>query len=125
MLHSRLREDYEAGVPRVLAAMEEWGNLTCAVKTALERNAFSEIPALLNRNFDLRCEVCPNAVSAKNRRMVELARSVGASAKFTGSGGAIIGTYENEAMFRELQRVLKHEEINVIKPEIVNTGFVR
>lgn len=125
VLHSRLREDYEAGVPRVLAAMEEWGNLTCAVKAALERHAFSEIPALLNRNFDLRCEVCPNAVSAKNRRMVELARSVGASAKFTGSGGAIIGTYENEAMFRELQRVLKHEEINVIKPEIVNTGFVR
>ncbi|WP_294506572.1 hypothetical protein [uncultured Victivallis sp.] len=125
VLHSRLREDYEAGVPKVLAAMEEWANLTSAVKAALERHAFSEIPALLDRNFDLRCEVCPNAVSAKNRRMVELARSVGASAKFTGSGGAIIGTYENEAMFRELERVLKHGEINVIKPEIVNTGCAR
>ncbi|MBS1369375.1 MAG: GHMP kinase [Lentisphaeria bacterium] len=125
VLHSRLREDYEAGVPNVVAAMEEWAQLTCRVKTALERHAFSEIPALLDRNFDLRCEVCPNAVSSKNRRMVELARSAGASAKFTGSGGAIIGTYENEAMFRELERVLKHEEINVIKPEIVNTGCAR
>ena len=125
VLHSRLREDYDAGVPKVLAAMEEWADLTSRVKSALERRAFAEIPALLNRNFDLRCEVCPNAVSAKNRRMVELARSVGASAKFTGSGGAIIGTFENEAMYRELERVLKRGEINVIKPEIVSTGFAR
>lgn len=125
VLHSRLREDYEAGVPAVLAAMEEWAQLTREVRTAFERRNFSAIPALLNRNFDLRCEVCPDAVSAKNRQMVELARSAGASAKFTGSGGAIIGTYENERMYGDLVRVLKQEGINVIKPEIVGTGCVR
>ena len=125
VLHSRLREDYESGVPQVVAAMEEWAQLTCRVKTAFERRDFNAVPELLNRNFDLRCEVCPNAVSSKNRQMVELARSVGASAKFTGSGGAIIGTYENEKMYCELVRVLKTEGINVIKPEIVGTGCAR
>ena len=125
VLHSRLREDYESGVPQVVAAMEEWAQLTCRVKTAFERRDFNAVPELLNRNFDLRCEVCPNAVSFKNRQMVELARSVGASAKFTGSGGAIIGTYENEKMYCELVRVLKTEGINVIKPEIVGTGCAR
>ena len=105
--------------------MEEWAQLTCRVKTAFERRDFNAVPELLNRNFDLRCEVCPNAVSSKNRQMVELARSVGASAKFTGSGGAIIGTYENEKMYCELVRVLKTEGINVIKPEIVGTGCAR
>lgn len=125
VLHSRLREDYEAGIPNVVAAMREWANLTCEVRSAIERRDFSEIPKLIDRNFDLRCEVCPNAVSAKNRRMVELARSAGASAKFTGSGGAIIGTYENERMFAELVRVLKQDGINVIKPEIVGTGCAR
>jgi len=125
VLHSRLREDYEAGVPAVLAAMEEWAQLTREVRAAFERRDFGRVPALLNRNFDLRCEVCSNAVSRKNRRMVELARSVGASAKFTGSGGAIIGTYEDERMYTELVRVLKQDGINVLKPEIVNTGCAR
>lgn len=125
VLHSRLRDDYEAGIPNVVAAMREWANLTCEVRSAIERRDFSKIPKLIDRNFDLRCEVCPNAVSAKNRRMVELARSAGASAKFTGSGGAIIGTYENEQMYAELVRVLKQDGINVIKPEIVGTGCAR
>ncbi len=125
VLHSRLREDYTAGVPKVLAAMEEWAMLTRDVRTAFERRDFTAIPTLLDRNFDLRCEVCPDAISEKNRRMVEMARSAGASAKFTGSGGAIIGTYDNELMFNDLIRTLKPEGINVIKPEIVKTGCVR
>ncbi len=125
VLHSRLREDFEAGVPQVLDAMQEWAELTSQVRDALGARDFSRIPALLNRNFDLRCEVCAGAVSAKNRQMVELARSVGASAKFTGSGGAIIGTYTDEIMFRELRRVLNAARIDVFKPEIVSTGGSR
>ena len=57
--------------------------------------------------------------------MVELARSVGASAKFTGSGGAIIGTYSDERMFQALARTLRKAEVEVIKPEIVTTGNSR
>ena len=93
ILHSRLRDDYENGVPSVLAAIKEWASLTEQMKKALESRRFDEIPPLLDRNFDLRCEVCGGSISAKNRQMVEIARSNGASAKFTGSGGAIIGTY--------------------------------
>ncbi|PVY39568.1 mevalonate kinase family protein [Victivallis vadensis] len=125
VLHSRLREEYEARVPHVVAAMREWAELTEQVRACLGSREFDRIPALLDRNFDLRCEVCANAVSEKNRRMVELARSVGASAKFTGSGGAIIGTYEDEKMFRRLADVLRNERIDVIKPEIVTSGEIR
>ena len=122
VLHSRLREDFEAGKPEVVAAMKEWAELTSKVKSALEKREYDAIPALLDRNFDLRCEVCAGAVSAKNRNMVELARSVGASAKFTGSGGAIIGTYRDNVMFKRLAQLLKQHDIEVIKPRIVRTG---
>lgn len=122
ILHSRLRDDYEAGVPAVLDAMQEWASLTVRVKEAIESGSFEAIPALLDRNFDLRCEVCSGSVSSKNRRMVEIARSAGASAKFTGSGGAIIGTYKDEAMFEELRRRFKAEQIDLIKPDIVKEG---
>ena len=41
------------------------------------------------------------------------------SAKFTGSGGAIIGTYKDERMFNELRKRLRQLSIKIIKPKIV------
>ena len=120
ILHGSLRRKYESGDPVVLAAMQEWACLTDQVLISLQSGNYEPIPALLDRNFDLRCEVCADAISDKNRRMVELARKVGASAKFTGSGGAIIGTYQDEKMFRKLEKTLGEYQISVIKPEIVH-----
>ena len=119
ILHSRLREEYEAGVPAVLDAMQEWAHLTDQVKDAIAERDFEKLPDLLNRNFDLRCQVCGKSVSPQNRKMVELARSAGASAKFTGSGGAIIGTYKDAEMLKKLTAVLKDHKINVLLPRIV------
>jgi glucuronokinase len=48
--------------------------------------------------------------------MVELAREIGASAKFAGSGGSIVGTYEDEAMFARLKQAFEAENCAVIKP---------
>ena len=50
--------------------------------------------------------------------MVEVARSTGASAKFAGSGGAIVGTYRDEAMFQKLERELGKINCAVLKPTI-------
>ena len=58
-------------------------------------------------------------ISKRNIEMVELARSVGASAKFTGSGGAIIGTYRDDKMFEILKEILGKKNITVLKPEIL------
>lgn len=121
ILHGHLRENYNNGVPEVLAAMEEWAKLTVEAKEAINNNDREKLGQLINRNFDLRCEVC-STVSEKNKLMVELARSVGASAKFTGSGGGIIGTYENEEMFKELAAKLKENKIETLKPSIVTGG---
>lgn len=122
ILHSRLRDDYEAKVPAVLAAMQEWASLTEQVAEAIEKRNFENIPKLLNRNFDLRCEVCAASISPKNRNMVEIARRCGASAKFTGSGGAIIGTYKNEEMFNLMKQEFAQSSVELIKPRIVRTG---
>jgi len=89
------------------------------MKNAFVSGDLEIIPELINRNFDLRSEVCGGSISAKNRRMIKLAREVGASAKFTGSGGAIIGSYEDEAMFEKLKNTLKEFSVDVIKPQIV------
>jgi glucuronokinase len=48
--------------------------------------------------------------------LVNTARSTGASAKFTGSGGSIIGMYEDDEMLNKLQISLKKINARVIKP---------
>lgn len=74
------------------------------------------IPALLDRHHKRR-ELYP--ISEGNLRMIEAARSVGASAKFlTGSGGAIVGTYRDDAMFEALVAKLEPMGIKVFSPDI-------
>ena len=51
--------------------------------------------------------------------MVEIARKTGASAKFTGSGGAIIGSYKDEVVYDELKTRLNDIGVEIIKPNIV------
>jgi glucuronokinase len=46
---------------------------------------------------------------------------VGATAKFAGSGGAIVGTYRDERMYSRLLDALKSVGVAVIKPKIVQT----
>jgi glucuronokinase len=83
----------------------------------MQKNDFGRIHSLMNENFDLRRKVIP--ISSGNLEVVELARSTGASAKFTGSGGAIIGTYRDEKMYQELLKLMDRHQIEVFKPVIV------
>lgn len=121
ILHGHLREDYENGKPEVLAAMTEWAELTDEVCKSIAKNNSNALHKLLDRNYDLREEIC-STISPKNKIMVNLARSAGASAKFTGSGGAIIGTYKDEAMFEHMKEKLNAEDIQIIKPKIVTSS---
>jgi len=118
VIHNNLKARFEIGEEKVLKAMQRWGQITEEFKTALENNDNETMHNLINENFDLRHSLIP--ISKGNVEMVELARSVGASAKFTGSGGAIIGIYQDEMMFSNLKNVLNNHEIEVIKPNIVN-----
>jgi glucuronokinase len=118
VVHNDLRARYNYKEPEVLSAMEEWASLSVKVKESLEAGKPNEIGNLMNRNFDLRKSLIK--ISQENLEMATIARSVGASSKFTGSGGAIIGTYKDEKMFEELKRTMEKKGIEVIKPNIVN-----
>ena len=50
--------------------------------------------------------------------MVERARSAGASAKFAGSGGAIVGTYPDEATYQRVVDAFAGTDTEVFKPTI-------
>jgi glucuronokinase len=117
VVHNNFRERYHFGDPAVLAAISEWADLTVKGMEALESGDMAGLAVLMNRNFDIRRSVMN--ISEKNIQMVETARSIGASAKFTGSGGAIIGTFVDDKMYSQLVKTLNGMNIHVLKPTIV------
>lgn len=116
--HNNLRARYDIGEQAVHDAMAEWSDLTVRFKDALKSNDQALMHDLINRNFDLRRSLIN--IEPGNIEMVDVARSTGASAKFTGSGGAIIGTYADDSVFEALKKKFKNKGIEVIKPVIVN-----
>ncbi len=71
----------------------------------------------MNENFNLRKKIM--YISESNLELVETARKCGASAKFAGSGGSIIGTYKDDEMLTKLIVGLKKINARVIKPYII------
>jgi glucuronokinase len=116
VLHNNLRARYEQGETAVVEAMVEFAELARQARDALGAGRPDEFSRLVDRNFDLRRAIC--RLPSEHVQMVEVARKVGASAKFAGSGGAIVGVYESERMFEDLCRELHRISCRVIKPDI-------
>jgi glucuronokinase len=114
--HKSLRQRYEQGDPVLLDAIRFWAQLTVEFRAAMQTGDRRRMAELMDANFDRRAKTY--RISEGNMRMIQAARSVGASAKFTGSGGAIIGTYEGEEMYERLERVLGGAGIRVLRPDV-------
>jgi glucuronokinase len=90
VFHAELRARYEAGDRAVRDGMDRLARLASEARDALvagDREAFARC---VDGSFDARREMA--ALEPAHVRMVELARSLGAAANFTGSGGAVVGT---------------------------------
>jgi glucuronokinase len=118
VFHNDIRSRFNSGEHDVVEAMKYWAELADQVKECIYSDDKGTIGALMNANFDKRKSLYK--ISQGNLDMVETARRFGASAKFTGSGGAIVGTYEDEDKFYKMQDAFKQMKVNVIKPVIIN-----
>jgi len=101
VIHNNLRGRFNQGEPAVVKAMQEFAELTVQARDALLERNHRRLGELIDQNFDLRRSIC--RLPAGQAEMVDRARRCGATAKFAGSGGAIIGTYPDEATYRRLE----------------------
>ena len=118
--HKKVKRLFEEKNADVLAAMSEFADIAQQGRNAIVAGRADELPKLINANFDLRDRIFN--VAEENRRMVMTARRCGASAKFAGSGGAIVGTYEDEAQFERLKAGLAAIGTEVLKPVIATAA---
>jgi glucuronokinase len=115
-VHNTLRSRYEAGEPLVLAALKRLADIAAEGREALLARDHGRLHALMNENFDLRAKIM--TISESNLEMVRTARALGASAKFAGSGGAIVGSFEDDAMLNRLVSAFRDINVKVIRPVI-------
>lgn len=104
------------GEPLVVETLAAIGENAAEGKKAIIDQDSTKLALLINKNFDLRAKIFH--ISDSNMELVKTARKCGSSAKFTGSGGSIIGTYENDETLRCLIINMNKLNARVIKPFI-------
>jgi glucuronokinase len=116
VFHNNIRQRYDDGDRQVHEAMREFAEITVLFRDAFLTGDLPAMHDLINRNFNLRASMYQ--ISKRNWELINCARNVGASSKFSGSGGAIVGIYEGEEMFLMLEQELKKNHARVIRPII-------
>jgi glucuronokinase len=117
VFHNNIRDRWNRGEPEVVKAMQHWAGLTDQVRDLLKAGRGAEMAPLLNEGFEQRRRIYQ--IGEGNIRMIEAARACGASSAFTGSGGAIAGIYQDEAMYQRLTQALGALGCPVFKPQYV------
>ncbi len=114
VFHSNIRERFNRGDQEVVGAMKRFADLAAQGREALLARDTERLARLIDANFDTRRSIYQ--LPQWQIDMIETARRCGASAKFAGSGGAIIGTFKGEAMFQELRSSLAASGSKTVRP---------
>ena len=114
--HRNLRDLYARGDPAVVSAMRQFRDLTDRGRAALVAGDWDGLGRVMDANFDLRRTIMP--IAPENLRMILAARATGASAKFAGSGGAIVGLYRDGPHYQRLTEAMAALQCTVVRPII-------
>jgi glucuronokinase len=120
VFHNDVRERYARGEKLVMETMEAIAENARSFRKALTAGDIDEMNWRLNRNFDLRSQIY--RINVLNRRLIETARALGASSKFCGSGGAVLGICRDDEMFYRLQEAYQAMGVSVVRPHVVAYG---
>ena len=86
-------------------------------RECLLRRDHARLAQLIDENFDQRARIYK--LEPRNIEMVRVARSLGAPAHYAGSGGSILGFYEDANMLGRLRAGLEPLGCRVITPEVL------
>jgi glucuronokinase len=113
---SEIRSGYEKGDKFVIETLGRIAGLAAEGRELYLQGDFRRWPAMMDENFDLRTRIM--TISSPNMEMIQTVRRCGASAKFAGSGGSIVGIYKDDKMFGRLVEELSQIGAIVVKPII-------
>jgi len=118
VFHNDARERFHRGEQDVVNGMRRVADLAASARQALLDRDAGTLSRLIDENFDVRRATF--RLPPWQVEMVDAARACGASANFAGSGGAIVGTYDNPATLDALRPALEAAGCTVIKPQVAS-----
>ena len=122
-MHNEVRFRFDQGDKEIIDAMSRFADYALEAKQALEEKDHKRFGALMNANFELRRKIYgDNVIGSRNLQMVEIARSFGAPVKFPGSGGAVVGIYEDEDQCSRLKQAYQDQGYKFIEA-VVEKGL--
>jgi galactokinase/mevalonate kinase-like predicted kinase len=104
-VHAPLRERHARGEPVVVDALRELGTLARRARAALAKRDHVELRRCVDRSFDARRRMLE--LDPRHVEMIECARACGASANYTGSGGAIVAVCADAAIRARTRHALR------------------
>jgi len=116
VFHNNIRERFDRGDQDVVNAMRQFAGFAEQARQAMIGGRPGDVGPLMSRNFDLRRSLY--RLSARNVEMIEIARRLGAHAKFAGSGGAAIGTCADESAYGRLAAAYRAAGFGIFRPKI-------
>ena len=116
VFHNDLRARYEAGEKDVVNAMLELAALTDQTLVAMQNNDHALVSQYMDRNFDIRHSI--SNLNPNHLQMIQTARACGVSAKYAGSGGAIVGVCAEDDVFDKLTQRLGEIGCQVCRPVV-------
>ena len=119
-VHDDLRARFDRGDPTARAAMAELASLASRARDAILVGDRFELAACVDGSFDARESMI--ALDPRHAEMIKVARRGGASANYTGSGGAIVAVCEDASHQEAVAQALAAAACAVVS---VNQGFSR
>ena len=108
--HNDVRKRFDAGDEEAVAGMKMFADITERGRAAIMAKDYATLADLMDENFALRRKLYTDpALGKDNLTMVGIAQKHNAGAKFSGSGGAIVGLCRDQSKFRALQEELQSE----------------
>jgi glucuronokinase len=106
--------------PACRKLMQQVAELAEQGRQALVRRDWQQLQELMNDNFRLRRQLYGDAVIGKaNLGMVQAAQAVGAAAKLTGSGGAVVALCcEGEQQVARLQQACRDQGFECVAVQV-------
>lgn len=92
--HNDLRSRFRRGERAVVDGIRQFASFAQQAYDLIQSGRGAEIGPLMDANFDLRASL--SRISTGNKKLVAAGRKHGASVKFAGSGGAVVGVYDGD-----------------------------
>lgn len=117
--HAALRRRFDAGEPAVLEAMRDLAGAARRARAGLVAGELDEFLGAIDATMNVRRSML--ALDPRCLEMVEVARRSGASANYTGSGGAIVVAPSSPARLGPVRQALEQVGCHTAEPAVHHT----